>query len=379
MLPLLITLLLFSSLPSALVVGGVKLVPLIQRPSPPRFKRRLRLRARRAGCPVWGVTCIIHMKIRTPLATPVSPVVLLTLCFLCLVAPTGGATPVTEIFVDIVVRGRPLSALVNTGSTPTVFSAATVALIGQTPSREGTTLTGFAGKNIKTASTIAARVEFGGQDIDLPAIPVLPRLVHGAQIILGMDFLSLGAFSIHYADRIMSQGRRRVAANSPPIPCPEGTPKCLADFRAVFAEPTHLPPARPGVDADIILKPGEILSTLKPIPKTPDKKALCRIELDHFRAANFIETSTAAYAAPAFFAKDKASYSRREAKDRIVIDYRALNEATLSTPPCLPRLQDLLRVCGPEAAIISKIDLHWGFNNLPMTPLRPNSPRLTPR
>ena len=198
--------------------------------------------------------------------------------------------------------------------------------------------------------------------------PPSPRLVHGAQVILGMDFPSLGAFSIHCGDGTMSQGRRRVAASSPLISCPEGTSKCLSDFRAVFAEPTHLLSVRPGVDADIILKPGEVLSLLKLIPITPDKEALCRIELGRLRAADFMETSTAAYAAPAFFVKDKASSSRGEAKDRIVIDYRALNEATLSTPPCLPRLQDLLRVCGPEAAMFSKIDLCWGFNNLRLTP-----------
>ena len=55
--------------------------------------------------------------------------------------------------------------------------------------------------------------------------------------------------------------------------------------------------------------------------------------------------------------KDKASSSCGDAKDRMVIDYRALNEATLSNPPCLPRLQDLLRECGPNTAVFSKIDL----------------------
>ena len=300
MLALLVALLLLSSLPSALVAGGVGLVPLIRRPSPPRFKKHLRLRARQAGCLVWGVACIVRRRIRTRPTLPVSPVLLLILCFLSLVAPAGAATPVTEIFVDVVVKGRSLSALVDTGATHTVFSAAAVALTGLTLSRENTTLTGFAGKNVKTRGTIAARVEFRGLNIDLPAIPVLPRLVHGAQVILGMDFLSLGAFSIHRGDGTMSQGRRRVAASSSPIPCPEGTPECLADFGAVFAEPTHHPPVRPGVDADIILKTGKVLSPLKPIPMTPDKEALCRIELDRLRAADFIETSTAAYAAPAF-------------------------------------------------------------------------------
>ena len=125
---------------------------------------------------------------------------------------------------------------------------------------------------------------------------------------------------------------------------------------------------RPGIDIDIILKPGKTLSTLKPIPMTPDKEALCRAQLDRLRAADFIETSTASYAATAFFVKDKASSPRGDAKDRMVIDYRALNKAALSTPPCLPSLQDLLRVCGPDAALFSKIDLRWGFNNLLLTP-----------
>ena len=76
--------------------------------------------------------------------------------------------------MDIVIRGRSLSALVDTGATHTVISAAAVALTGLTLSCENTTLTGFAGKNIRTCGTTAARVEFGGHNIDLPAVPVLP-------------------------------------------------------------------------------------------------------------------------------------------------------------------------------------------------------------
>ena len=273
-----------------------------------------------------------------------------------------------RIFVDIVVGGRSLSALVDTGATHNVFSAAAVALAGLTLSRESTTMTSFAGKNIKTRGTIAARVELGGQTIDLPAVPVLPRLVHGAQVILGMDDLSAGEILIHCNTGRISRDILRIAASTPATPAPEGKPSCLQSFGAVFAEPTRLPPARPRVDADIILQPGKTLSPLKPIPMTPDKEALCRTELERLRAADFIETSTAAYAAPAFFVKDKASSSRGDAKDHMVIDYRALNEATLSTPPCLPRLQDLLCVCGPNAALFSKIDLRWGFNNLRLTP-----------
>lgn len=183
-----------------------------------------------------------------------------------------------------------------------------------------------------------------------------------------MDYLATGGFLIHCSTGRISLDGQRVATATPTIPAPEGAPDCLQSFGAVFAEPTHLRPVRPGIDADIILKPGKTLFPLKPIPMTPDKEALCRAELDRLRAADFIETSTAAYAAPAFFVKNKASSSHGDAKDRMVIDYRALNEATLSTPPRLPRLQDLLRVCGPNAAVFSKIDLRWGFNNLRLTP-----------
>lgn len=93
--------------------------------------------------------------------------------------------------------------------------------------------------------------------------------------------------------------------------------------------------------------------------------ALCPAELNSLGAADFIETLTAAYVALAVFVKDKAFSARGDAKDRMVIDYRVLNKETQSTPPCLPRLQ---RVCSPNARVVSKIDLSWGFNNLPLNP-----------
>ena len=84
---------------------------------------------------------------------------------------------------------------------------------------------------------------------------------------------------------------------------------------------------QPGIDANIALKPGKTLSPFKPILMTLDKEALCRAEQDRLRAADFIETWTAAYAASAFFIKDNASSSRGDAKDHRVIDYRALKES----------------------------------------------------
>ena len=175
-----------------------------------------------------------------------SPALLLTGCLLSLVAPAGAATPVTEIFVDIVVRGRSLSVLVDTGATHTVFSAAAVALTGLTLSRENTTLTSFAGRNVKTRGTIAARVEFGGQNIVLPTVPVLPRLVHGDQVIRGMDYLSASAFLIHCSTERVTRDGLHIAAATTAIPAPEGTPDCLRLFRAVFAEPTTSRLCAPG-------------------------------------------------------------------------------------------------------------------------------------
>ena len=109
------------------------------------------------------------------------------------------------------------------------------------------------------SGTTSARIEFASSITELSSVPVLPRLVHGAQVILGMDFLDT------CADGTMFQDHRRVAANTTSTPFPEGTPECLSAFGEVFAEPTHLLPVRPGVDVDILLKPDEVLSPLKPI------------------------------------------------------------------------------------------------------------------
>ena len=128
-----------------------------------------------------------------------------------------------EIFVEIVVKGRPLRPLVDTGATHLVLSAAAAALIGITLSRESTPLTGFAGKTVKTPGTVAARVQYKNATLDLENIPVLPLLVHGAQAILGMDFLSKGEFTICCVTGALLKTYPRIAAAAN-IPCLEGTP-----------------------------------------------------------------------------------------------------------------------------------------------------------
>jgi hypothetical protein len=248
------------------------------------------------------------------------------------------------------------------------MAAATVTLAGLSLAAGHHSLTNFQGRKVEARGTVMVTVCFDTIRTRLSGVCVLPRLTDGLDLILGMDFLSSGDLCIHTATGHMTlQGRRIANVGKPTIAVPEGVPTFLKDFGSVFAEPTELPPVRPGLDADIQLLPGAKLKEIKPIPMTSDKQLLCKQELDRLRAAGFIERSSAPFAAPAFFVQDKASSSRGPSKMRMVIDYRELNNASLSVPPSLPRIQDLLKACGPVPALFSKIDLRWGFNNLRLT------------
>ena len=97
--------------------------------------------------------------------------------------------------------------------------------------------------------------------------------------------------------------------------------------------------------------PGKIYSLTQ-----PEQKVLEEFIKEHMKKG-YIRPSKSPYASPFFFIKKK------DGKLRPVQDYRRVNEWTIRNRYPLPLIPDLInRVKG--AALFSKFDIRWGYNNI---------------
>src|SRR3954454_10644822 len=80
-------------------------------------------------------------------------------------------------------------------------------------------------------------------------------------------------------------------------------------------------------------------------------------ELDHLLKNSSIEPSVSPFGAPVIFVKKK------DGTLRMCIDYHALNNITIKNCFPIPLIDDLTdRLFG--AKVFTKIDLHWGYNQV---------------
>ena len=97
--------------------------------------------------------------------------------------------------------------------------------------------------------------------------------------------------------------------------------------------------------------PGKIYALTK-----PEQRALEEFIQEHLKKG-YIKPSKSPYTAPFFFIKKK------DGKLRPVQDYQKLNQWTIRNRYPLPLIPELInRVKG--ASLFSKMDVHWGYNNV---------------
>jgi hypothetical protein len=137
----------------------------------------------------------------------------------------------------------------------------------------------------------------------------------------------------------------------------EMVPKEYHDYLDVFGEEgaAQLPPHREW-DMKIDFKEGAILpkpSGLYPMSDAENKNL--REWLDEMLGKGFIQPSKSPVASACFFVPKKDS------KDRLVIDYRKINDITIPDQYPLPRTDEIIdRFRGMKW--FSKMDLRWGYN-----------------
>ncbi|KAB5589419.1 Retrotransposable element Tf2 [Ceratobasidium theobromae] len=176
----------------------------------------------------------------------------------------------------------------------------------------------------------------------------------GSNVILGMEWLrsakpiiKWNPFEVCWDDNEILQGK---AAQ---------LPREIIDFADVFSEEAfkELPPHQLN-DCEIQLREGEQLpKPAKVYPMLLAESKACREYISTELRDNKIQQSTSPVAAPAFFVK------KSDGSLRLVVDYRKLNNITISDQFPIPRQDDLLEKL-QRAKVFSKLDLRWGFNNV---------------
>ena len=143
-------------------------------------------------------------------------------------------------------------------------------------------------------------------------------------------------------------------AQSPQIP------EYLTEFTSVFFKKSFdILPEPKQWDHAVEIIPGSKASNCKVYPLSPPEQK----ELDAFLKESLetgrIRPSKSLMASPVFFIKKK------DGSLRLVQDYRALNAITVKNKYPLPLVSELINKL-QGAKYFTKLDVHWGFNNVHM-------------
>jgi len=144
----------------------------------------------------------------------------------------------------------------------------------------------------------------------------------------------------------------------------KSVPKEYHDFAQVFdlQKARKLPPLRGEWDFRIDLVKGAPLPPRsRPYRLTPDQMEEASKQLQELEDSGMIEDSTSPIAAPLFFVPKK------DGTQRMVIDYRRLNNVTIKDAYPLPNMEELLEAAR-GAKVFSKFDLKFAYNLIRIRP-----------
>ena len=146
------------------------------------------------------------------------------------------------------------------------------------------------------------------------------------------------------------------ALNLSPLEGIENVP-VVRDFPDVFPEELPgIPPIRE-VEFVIDLKPGTTPIAKRPYKMPPHELLELKEEIDKALQKGFIRPSSSAWGAPSLFVK------KSDGTNRLVQDYRPINQATIQNKYPLPRINDLYdQLAGSK--VFSKLDLRLGYHQI---------------
>lgn len=147
------------------------------------------------------------------------------------------------------------------------------------------------------------------------------------------------------------------AAETPPIlPAIE---QLLSQYTDIFADPTELPPTRPGFDHKIPLKEGTNPFSIRPYRYSILQKDIIDKLVEDMLQQGLIQHNNSPFASPVVLIRKK------NGTWRLCVDYRKLNQHTIKDKFPIPLIEDLLDELG-GSIIFSKLDLTAGYHQLRM-------------
>jgi hypothetical protein len=164
---------------------------------------------------------------------------------------------------------------------------------------------------------------------------------------------------VNYTARIIRDAKAQIyalnALNASPLEGIENVP-VVRDFPDVFPEELPgIPPVRV-VEFVIDLKPGTVPIAKRPYKMPPHHLLELKEEIDKSLKNGFIRPSSSAWGAPSLFVK-------KDGTNRLVQDYRPINQATIQNKYPLPRINDLYdQLAG--SSVFSKLDLRLGYHQI---------------
>src|SRR4051812_38000531 len=218
------------------------------------------------------------------------------------------------------------------------------------------------------------RVSHGNQ-IAIEGIVFLASLIalksSDIDVILGMDwlsrqnaFLDCKAKSVkltHSSGQIIdytspSSRIQMHSLNVLPLPDLEDIP-VVHDFPDVFPEELPgMPPDR-CVEFIVDLIPGTAPISRRPYRMAPRELAELKVQLEALLPKGFIRPSSSPWGCPVLFV------TKKDGTERMCVDYRPLNLATIKNKYPLPRINDLYdQLAG--SSVFSKMDLRLGYHQI---------------
>src|SRR3954466_12993173 len=214
------------------------------------------------------------------------------------------------------------------------------------------------------------------EGIEFLASPILLKS-STIDLILGMDWLKVhdaalycGTKSVqlfhpsgeivNHTTRITQDVETQIymmnALNVSPLDGIENVP-VVRDFSDVFPEELPgIPPIRE-VEFVIDLKPDTVPIAKRPYKMPPHHLLELKKEIDEALHRGFIRPSSSAWGAPSLFVK------KSDGTNRLVQDYRPINQATIQNKYPLPRINDLYdQLAG--STVFSKLDFRLGYHQI---------------
>nr|AAX96624.1 retrotransposon protein, putative, Ty3-gypsy sub-class [Oryza sativa Japonica Group]ABA92970.1 retrotransposon protein, putative, Ty3-gypsy subclass [Oryza sativa Japonica Group] len=225
------------------------------------------------------------------------------------------------------------------------------------------------GRNIR-ATQICPEVNLRIEEVDFLAKPIVLDS-QSLDIILGMDWLAKHKGQIDCAERsITLQGpggkQVRFTSNTPTtsrsiLTCLQVTSlesvPIVCEYPDVFPEElTSMPPDQE-IEFAIELAPSTAPIAKRPYRMAANELAEVKRQIEELESKGYVRPSSSPWGAPLLLVKKK------DGSERMVIDYRALNEVTIKNKYPLPRIDDLFDQL-KGARVFSKVDLRSGYHQL---------------